>query len=181
MFEQGSLWRKWDLHIHSPLSILSNKYPKLPDGSRDWEAFVSKLESLDLAIVGITDYFTIDGYKKLKEYKQQGRLANVHAILPNIKFRLDNLLASKKDGREPRRLNFHVIFSDDVPQQDIEEHFLHDLPFFYEGNPQDRDDKRKLKPSNIEAPARNLSSNTRRLRRVTCPLLRLCNASGGQP
>ena len=73
MFEQGSLWRKWDLHIHSPLSILSNKYPKLPDGSRDWEAFVSKLESLDLAIVGITDYFTIDGYKKLEGVQAAGQ------------------------------------------------------------------------------------------------------------
>jgi energy-coupling factor transporter ATP-binding protein EcfA2 len=150
MFEEGSIWRKWDLHIHSPLSILSNNYKNLEDGTPDWESFISKLESLDIAVLGITDYFTIEGYKKLKEFKAQGRLSNIHTILPNIEFRLNSVLSSRKDGDRPRRLNFHVIFSDEVSIQDIEEHFLHDLNFFYEGNPQDKDSKRKLKISNIE-------------------------------
>lgn len=150
MFEQGSIWRRWDLHIHSPLTILNNQYPKQSDGTPDWEAFISKLESLDIAVLGITDYFTIDGYKKIKEFKDQGRLPKIHTILPNIEFRLNSVISSKKDGQEPRRLNFHVIFSDEVSPQDIEEHFLHDLHFFYEGNPQDEDDTRKLKRSNIE-------------------------------
>lgn len=151
LYPRGSEWRRWDLHIHSPLSILNNQYPKLQNGNPDWEAFVTKLESLDdIAVIGITDYFTIDGYKKVKEFKQAGRLANTHTILPNIEFRLNSVISSKKDGQTPRRLNFHVIFSDKVSTQDIEEHFLHDLHFFYEGNPQDRDDTRKLKRSNIE-------------------------------
>ncbi|MFH1258671.1 MAG: TrlF family AAA-like ATPase [Elusimicrobiota bacterium] len=150
MYPKGSEWRKWDLHIHSPLTILNNQYPKLLDGSPNWEDFLSKLESLDMAVIGITDYFTIDGYKKIKEFKQQGRLKNIHAILPNIEFRLNNVISSKKDGQQPRRLNFHVIFSDEVSENDIEEHFLHDLHFFNEGNPQDKDDTRKLKRSNIE-------------------------------
>lgn len=149
-YPKGSTWRKWDLHIHSPLTILNNQYPKLSDGTPDWEAFISRLESLDIAVLGITDYFTIDGYKKIKEFKSQGRLANIHTILPNVEFRLNSVISSKKDGQEPRRLNFHVIFSDEVSEQDIEEHFLHDLSFFYEGNPQDKDDTRKLKRSNIE-------------------------------
>src|SRR5215472_16642691 len=105
LYPKGSEWRKWDLHVHSPLSILNNQYPKLLDGSADWEAFVSKIESLDIAVLGITDYFTIDGYKKLKEFKTRGRLANIHTILPNIEFRLTSVNSSKKDGREPRRLN----------------------------------------------------------------------------
>jgi len=151
LYPRGSEWRKWDLHIHSPLSILNNHYPKLPNGDPDWEAFISKLESLgDIAVIGITDYFTIDGYKKLMEFKRQGRLGNIYTILPNIEFRLNSVISSKKDGQKPRRLNFHVIFSDEVSEQDIEEHFLHDLHFFYEGNPQDKDDTRKLKPSNIK-------------------------------
>jgi len=149
-YPKGSEWRKWDLHIHSPLTILNNQYPKLTDGSPDWERFISKLESLDIAVIGITDYFTIDGYKKVKEFKQQGRLKNIHTILPNIEFRLNCVLSSKKDGQQPKRLNFHVIFSDEVSENEIEEHFLHDLRFFYEGNPQDKDDTRKLKRSNIE-------------------------------
>ena len=149
-YSKGSEWRKWDLHIHSPLSILNNEYPKLSDGSPDWEKFIAKLESLDMAVIGITDYFTIDSYKKVKEFKDQGRLSNIATILPNIEFRLNSVISSKKDGQSPRRLNFHVIFSDEVSVKDIEEHFLHDINFFFEGNPQDKDDTRKLKPSNIE-------------------------------
>ena len=112
MFEAGSIWRKWDLHIHSPLSLLNNQFPLLPDGTPDWEAYISGLEALDFSVVGITDYFTIDGYKKVREFKNAGRLRKIDAVLPNIEFRLDSVLSSRKDGEKPRRLNFHVIFSD---------------------------------------------------------------------
>jgi energy-coupling factor transporter ATP-binding protein EcfA2 len=157
-YARGSEWRKWDLHIHSPLSILNNRYPKLSNGEPDWDSFIQKLELLDHAVIGITDYFTIEGYKKLREYKESGKLKNIHTILPNIEFRLTSVLSSKKDGKDPRRLNFHVIFSDEVPVKDIEEHFLHDIDFFYEGNPQDKDDKRKLKISNLEDLGKKLIS-----------------------
>src|SRR5436309_3397398 len=108
-YPRGSEWRKWDFHVHSPLSLLNNRYAKKPDGSPDWEAFVDRLESRGLAVVGITDYFTIEGYKKLREFKDAGLLKTV-TVLPNIEFRLNSVIASKKDGANPRRLNFHVIF-----------------------------------------------------------------------
>jgi len=76
-FPKGSEWRKWDLHIHSPLSILNNQFPKLSHGEPDWEPFLQKLESLDMAVIGITDYFTIEGYKELKKFKEQGRLQKI--------------------------------------------------------------------------------------------------------
>ena len=150
-YSKGSAWRKWDLHIHSPLSFLNNQYPKDSSGTPDWKAFLGRLEALDLAVIGITDYFTIDGYKKVREFKASRRLSNINTILPNIEFRLDSVISSKKDGANPRRLNLHVIFSDEVSPDDIEEHFLHDLRFCYEGNPQDKDETRKLKVSNIAA------------------------------
>jgi len=154
---RGSEWRKWDLHIHSPFSILNNGYPNLPGGEPYWEKFIKKLEDSGLAVVGITDYFTIDGYKKVREYKEAGRLKDV-TVFPNIEFRLDNVLSSKKDGEDPRRLNFHVIFSDEVDPKDIEEHFLHDLSFHFEGTPQSEDENRKLKVSNIKALGEKLIS-----------------------
>ena len=148
-YPQGSEWRKWDLHIHTPLSILSNHFPRAASGQPDWDAYLQRLVSCDVAVVGITDYFTIDGYKQLREFKAQGRLPNISRIFPNIEFRLSHVLSSKKDS-VPRRLNFHVIFSDEVSPHDIEEHFLHDLKFFYQGSPQGDDETRKLKPSNLE-------------------------------
>jgi len=41
-FTKGSEWRKWDLHGHSPLSILNNRLPKLGNGEPDWEPFLQK-------------------------------------------------------------------------------------------------------------------------------------------
>lgn len=148
-FSRGSEWRKWDLHVHSPQSILNNHFPKLADGSPDWEQYLQKLESSNISVLGVTDYFTIEGYKALKQFKDDGRLANIHRILPNIEFRLKNIVSSK-DGKSERRLNLHIIFSDEVSITDIEEHFLHDLPFFFQGDPQAQAETRKLKPSNLE-------------------------------
>jgi predicted metal-dependent phosphoesterase TrpH len=68
---RGSEWRKWDLHVHSPASGLNNQFPKLPGGDPDWESYVKKLEGLtDVAVLGITDYFSIDGYRKLQAYTE---------------------------------------------------------------------------------------------------------------
>lgn len=147
-FQRGSEWRKWDLHIHSPCSLLNNQYPKKSDGSADWEPFLSKLESSDVAVVGITDYFTIEGYKALRQFKEEGRIANIHTILPNIEFRLNTIVSARNGG--DLRLNLHVIFSDHVSVDDIQEHFLHDLHFYYQGNPQAGDERMKLKVSNLE-------------------------------
>ena len=157
-YPRGSEWRKWDLHIHSPLSILANKYPKLTNGEPDWDKFLNKLEELDMAVVGITDYFSIEGYKEILEFRKSGRLQNIPLILPNIEFRLNSVISSRKDGTKPRRLNYHVIFSDEVSPQDIEEHFLHDLHFYYEGNPQSKDESRKLKLSNLKVLGNQLIS-----------------------
>jgi hypothetical protein len=139
-FPKGSEWRKWDLHVHSPLSILNNQFPKLEDGKPNWEPFLQKLESLDVAV---------KGYKALKKFKEQGELQNIYTILPNIEFRLKNIVSSRSG--DEKRLNLHVIFSDEVSTEDIEDHFLHDINFYYQGDPQNRDERKKLKISNLEA------------------------------
>jgi hypothetical protein len=36
LYEAGSEWRRWDLHIHTPESVLNNGF-----GS-DWDAYVQK-------------------------------------------------------------------------------------------------------------------------------------------
>jgi hypothetical protein len=62
---------------------------------------------------------------------------------------LSNVVASKKDGKNPRRLNLHVIFSDELPPEQIEDHFLHNLEISTLAIPQVRDFKEKLKESNL--------------------------------
>src|SRR4051812_47432263 len=97
-YPKGSEWRKWDLHIHSPASILENGF-----GS-DWDVYVATLFKTilkkEIAVIGITDYFTIDGYKKIKEeyLANDDKLRTLFSaeeiekikkilILPNIEFR----------------------------------------------------------------------------------------------
>ena len=147
-FPRGSEWRKWDLHIHSPLSILSNRYSKLPNETPDWPHFLDRLEKADLAVIGITDYFTIEGYKEIRRFQQQeGRLQGI-AVFPNIEFRLNKIVPRKGAGAE-KRLTLHVLFSNEVETRDIEEHFLHDIDFVFEGHPQEPGRNRKLKVDNL--------------------------------
>ena len=126
MFSRGSEWRKWDLHLHTPVSFhheykFFNKKEKEKYQNDIWEKYTNELEKiLDISVIGITDYFTIDGYKKVLEYKKKSRLQNFELILPNIEFRLDKLVGGK-------RLNYHVIFSDKITIEKIEKEFLEEL------------------------------------------------------
>jgi hypothetical protein len=154
-YPNGSAFRKWDLHVHSPASHLNNQFPS------DWDGYVKGLFKAaidkDIAALGITDYFTIDGYKKVRqEYldnpaKMQSlftaeeieKIKNI-LVIPNIEFRLNKFVGESS-------INFHVLFAEDVPIQFIEENFLHDLDFVYEGNPQSAEEKWKLKVANVAA------------------------------
>ena len=91
--------------------------------------YATRLESLvDVAVVGVTDYFTIEGYRKLLEYRAQGRLSNVGLLLANVEFRLDKIVGTSGGNR---RLNYHVIFSEEVSAEEIDEHFLQELKFCF--------------------------------------------------
>jgi len=109
----------------------------------------------EIGAVGITDYFTVDGYKKLREEylandaKLQtlfsaGEIEKIKKILviPNIEFR-SNIFVGQNS------VNFHILFSDDIPVRDIEEKFLHEIDFVYQGEPDNADLKRKLKAVNL--------------------------------
>jgi len=160
---RGSIWRKWDLHIHTPYSILNNGF------GDNFDIYVQTLFktaiSKNISTIGITDYFTINGYKELKEVylgnseklnelftrEEIEKIKNI-LVLPNIEFRLHDLVNN-------RRVNFHVIFSNEVSTRDIEEHFLHDLDFVHESQPFDKDNTRKLKESNLIELGKKLNKN----------------------
>jgi hypothetical protein len=96
---------------------------KLGDGTPNWDAYIGALETIpDVPVIGITDYFLIDGYRAVREYKRNNRLKNIHLILPNIEFRIDRILLSKQ-----KRLTIHIIFSDALTPDEIEDKFLSNL------------------------------------------------------
>lgn len=122
---KGSVWRKWDLHIHTPASLIANDYGG--DTPEAWEAFIAGIEEMssDIKVIGINDYLFIDGYKKVLEYKKSGRLKNIELILPVIEFRLREFVGSEK----LKRINYHVIFADEsiIKPDVIEAQFLSGL------------------------------------------------------
>lgn len=152
-YPKGSEWRKWDLHVHSPASILYNEF------GDDWDEYVKTLFKTliekEIAVVGITDYFSVDGYKKItEEYlandTKLGELFSAEEIekikqirvLPNIEFRSDIFVGGNS-------INFHIIFSEAVSAKDIQEKFLSEINFRYEAEPNQPDKKQKLTETNL--------------------------------
>lgn len=140
MYPRGSEWRKWDLHVHTPASGMANQY------GNDWDRYVKELFTLAIdrhvAVLGITDYFTIEGYEKIKSeylnndakllelFETEEMIQKVRSILllPNIEFRLTTLVNNS-------RVNYHVIFSNEVSIQDIKENFLSEIEFVRDSTP----------------------------------------------
>jgi len=139
------------LHIHTPDSF--------QHGFASWEEYVSELERVtDFSVIGITDYFTVDGYKKVIKYRAEGRLQNFALILPNIELRLNIFVPKKSTGEQQRRLNLHVIFSDEVLVEDIETQFLQNLEILVEGTPGGIGDRRALTRAAIEEVGRSIKA-----------------------
>ncbi len=150
LYPRGSEWRKWDLHVHTPESVLNNQF------GNDWDIYVktlfTKAIEKEISVIGMTDYFCAKGYKILK----RDYLSNDHklkelfdgnediiskikqiCILPNIEFRLNTFVGDK-------RIDFHVIFSESVPIEHIEKDFIECICFDF-----DATEKRRLTEENL--------------------------------
>lgn len=125
-YKRGSLWHRWDPHIHTPGTVLNNQYK----GSKAWDDFLTAIENATPPInaLGITDYFGIEQYEEVIKQKSKGKLPNVHLIFPNVELRL-SIETSKASA-----VNLHILFSPEDPDH-IEQikRFLLSLDFSYQG------------------------------------------------
>lgn len=150
----GSVWRKWDFHVHTPYSILNNNFGFDPFESSGttleskFDEYVIKLFTAavqqEIAAIGITDYFMIEGYKRIKQnyldcpekmrqcFPDEALRHAVEQIyvFPNIELRLNNFI-----GKDAHSVNYHVCFSSDISIQEIEDNFLHRLDFKFDNAP----------------------------------------------
>lgn len=122
--DSGSNWIKCDLHVHTPLSIVQDFGGNKPE---NWEKYITDLEKLpkEFKILGINDYLFLEGYKKVLQYKNNGRLQNVDLLLPVLEYRLA-IFAGHTDLS---KINYHIIFADEktLPVAEIEKNFLNRL------------------------------------------------------
>ena len=130
-YSRGSEWRRWDLHIHTPDTLKNDQF-KVSQGEDKWEKFYKTILNYNsnaqksVCVIGITDYFSIENYKKVVENVDFSK--QIPLILPNVELRL---MPSSKSGA----LNLHCIFNPCLTPDDIEERFLAKLEFTYNETP----------------------------------------------
>ncbi|GGB91180.1 hypothetical protein N798_07420 [Knoellia flava TL1] len=118
--ERGSEWSIWDLHVHTPASIVQNYGG---DQAKVWDKYLQALADLpaSIRVLGINDYWFIDGYRRVRAAWLAGNLPNIELILPVVEMRLDIL-----GGAETKlsRQNLHVLFDPTIEPDVIDAQFL---------------------------------------------------------
>jgi len=123
----GSEWRKWDLHVHAPSEYTCAKKDDFEGDSLEEKItdFISDVSFLkNISVIGITDYFSLDGYKTINE---RVCFLNLDLILPNIELRISPVTS------EDRKINIHIIPNLAVLSVDDVEKFLYKFEFKQKG------------------------------------------------
>jgi ABC-type lipoprotein export system ATPase subunit len=115
-FERGSEWRRWDLHVHTKGTNKNDQFNASADFDTYCVTMLKKAFDKEIAAIGITDYFSIDNYKKVVDFianidshsdfntDQKEFIKNI-LILPNVELRMLPVT-------EPGRLvNIHCLFN----------------------------------------------------------------------
>lgn len=156
---RGAEWRRWDLHVHTPHSHLNNGF------GNDFQVYAKQLiESVcrnNIVAVGLTDYFSLSGYRELRKLlsdsSQLEQLVGCEKadqvrrvlFLPNIELRSDILMGAN-------RVNYHVLFSNELDPEEIEENFLRELRFVSESAPGAFDSELSLTEKNLASLGKQL-------------------------
>lgn len=127
---RGSEWGRWDLHVHTKGTAKNDQFK-----SSDFNGFCKILFKnailKDIKVVGITDYFSIENYKKVAEYqknieqsfdfsKEEKLYINGITCIPNIELRISPTVGGGS------LINIHVIFNPQIIK-DFENIFLTQL------------------------------------------------------
>lgn len=125
----GSSWSKWDLHVHTPASIIEH-YGKHTDGI--WDQYIEDLNKLpdNISVLGINDYLFLDGYEIVKNYHEEGKLPKIKSLFPVIELRL-KIFGNQSKNDAWHRINFHVIFSNELDVKTIQSQFISGLSSHY--------------------------------------------------
>lgn len=114
---RGSIWSKWDLHIHTPASFHWNGEKFNGDKEHDNKLIDEMIHALNNAepeVFAIMDYWTFDGWFKLQNRLKEPDSPKLEkTVFPGIELRL----VAPMDGR----LNAHVIFSDKIEKQYLDD------------------------------------------------------------
>jgi exonuclease SbcC len=106
---------------------MNNQFEGTSDADK-WEKYITALEALGTyGCLGITDYFSVDGFKKAREFKMAGRMSDISFLLPNIELRIVPVTGSEK------AINMHLLVDPKIAD-DLDDLLFSNLHFVYQGN-----------------------------------------------
>lgn len=112
---RGSEWRKWDLHVHTKNTNKNDQFTSI-NFETFCETLFKKAIEKNIDVIGITDYFCVEKYKKVIDYQskiqsntafldEEKAIIKKILVLPNVELRM---LPVTDSGR---LINIHCIFS----------------------------------------------------------------------
>ncbi len=116
-FLKGSEWRKWDLHIHTPMSFHWNggkRFYEMTDDDKNEviKKLIEKINQSDVKVFGIMDYWTFDGYIEIVKFLENNPDVVCHkTILPGMELRIEAPVSF--------RLNIHALLSNKLSFQEL--------------------------------------------------------------
>ncbi|MCB1159762.1 MAG: hypothetical protein KDK45_19840, partial [Leptospiraceae bacterium] len=112
---EGSVWHRWDLHIHTKETNKNDQFTSSDFTSYCIELFRKAFES-KIYVIGITDYFSIENYKKVVEFQknintrtefdsESKDFISSILLLPNVELRM--IPVTDKNNL----INIHFLFN----------------------------------------------------------------------
>ena len=120
---QGSIWRRWDPHVHFPGTVQNDQFGDLSiaDALNQLAARTPTIEA-----VGVTDYCTTRGFRAVAAEWSAGAGTSILYLFPNVEFRFDTATT------RGRGINIHLMCPPD--QVDELDAFIGGLDFSFDGS-----------------------------------------------
>ncbi|MHB1521873.1 MAG: TrlF family AAA-like ATPase [Ferrimicrobium sp.] len=128
-YPAGSEWRKWDLHVHIPGTKLSDGYDRSSDDTVNWDRAADIIEKSDVAVVGITDYFSVENTYGFIEFFRGHYPQSEKLLLANLELRLNETV-----NGAAQNVDFHVLFSNTVAKDQVKRYLSHLKTQMTDGN-----------------------------------------------
>lgn len=131
---RGSEWGRWDLHVHTKGTAKNDRFGNISFDEYCIQLFRKALER-NIKAIGITDYFSIENYKKVKDFQDQiscrtefndddKKLISKILLLPNMELRISPSTGSGT------LINLHLIFNP-LKIDDIENLILNQIQMIH--------------------------------------------------